>query len=260
MWIWRENHFVTWVVNVGVVFPTPSLSGFCAFCDDLEVDSVFTAVKEHDRSSPCPTTVSLFCPMTSLALLGWSPQIVCLAWTFLWGKKNHHHFQMTSWHLWGTTTWNKRKGFLVGERFSKKHTHFPQQIGGGSWHVRVSCFEGSFQYWSPFLQDEISMKQYFHDFSCLAWFWALISLMGLRKAIRYVDLSYNQLTTVPTALMQASRPLPEFLGIFGQGQTTFFFFDFSGLACKNIPTMPGYFFGIHSDLSDLKHFFFRPKS
>lgn len=174
---------------------------------------------------------------------------------FLVGKKNHH-FQMTSWHLWGTTTWNKRKGFLVGERFSKKHTHFPQQIGGGSWHVRVSCFEGSFQYWSPFLQDEISMKQYFHDFSCLAWFWALISLMGLRKAIRYVDLSYNQLTTVPTALMQASRPLPEFLGIFGQGQTTFFFFDFSGLACKNIPTMPGYFFGIHSDLSDLKHFFF----
>lgn len=82
-----KDHFVTWVVNVGVVFPTPSLSGFCAFCDDLEVDSVFTAVKEHDRSSPCPTTVSLFCPMTSLALLGWSPQIVCLAWTFLWEKK-----------------------------------------------------------------------------------------------------------------------------------------------------------------------------
>ena len=98
-----RDHFVTWVVNVGVVFPTPSLSGFCAFCDDPEVDSVFTAVKEHDRSSPCPTTVSLFCPMTSLALLGWSPQIV-KGMDFCVGKKIHHHFQMTSWHLWGTTT------------------------------------------------------------------------------------------------------------------------------------------------------------
>lgn len=130
MWIWRENHFVTWVVNVGVVFPTPSLSGFCAFCDDLEVDSVFTAVKEHDRSSPCPTTVSLFCPMTSLALLGWSPQIVCLAWTFLWEKKIIIIFR---WHL-GTfgvqlLETNGKDSWLVSA--SQKSTHiFPNKLGG----------------------------------------------------------------------------------------------------------------------------------
>ena len=51
-------------------------------------------------------------------------------------------------------------------------------------------------------------------------------------------------------------PSPRVFGNFWAGANHFFFFDFSGLACKNIPTMPGYFFGIHSDLSDLKHFFF----
>ena len=130
MWIWRERSLCYLGCQCWSCFSHPFTFWILCllrwsrgrFCFHRRKRTWQVITLSHNRLTFLPNDF----PRTA----GLEPSDRVFGMDFLVGKKIHHHFQMTSWHLWGTTTWNKRKGFLVGERFSKKHTHFPQQIGG----------------------------------------------------------------------------------------------------------------------------------
>ena len=148
----------------------------------------------------------------------------------------------------------------------KAHTHFPQQIGGGSWHVRV-----------PFLKEASNIGAdwpgWNFDEPIVSWFFmpcmicALISLMS-KESNQICGPVIQPVDHGPDGSDASFVPRQSF-GNFGQGPP--FFFDLSGLACKNIPTMQGYLrysfrsfwfehFGrpSHSDTVDLSEILHQP--